>query len=276
LILTGYEPCGTGALSKEYVLHLFDFLRPAGEIPTAERQALVRLDAKLDDPEYKPEGDERKAGLDALRRLRELFDARREALVEAHGERETALQSQCLDNYLVRESYEYSRINSATKGRPETFNGRFEQMAANLKWLAEVRYPDQKIIAWSSTVHLARNLEKVSVEGNPDYFHGCRVMGEHIHEWFGRSVFTMGFVAYGGECGTPTEKFPVPTPKKGSFEELMRRYGAPLLLVPLRPRNPFGEPMLAAPLSYGRNTSAPWPEVLDALFYIQEMTASSR
>ena len=87
---------------------------------------------------------------------------------------------------------------------------------------------------------------------------------------------TIGFVAYEGTGGIFSTRFDIPEPEEGSFEDLMHRYGQPYLLVPLRPKNPFAEPMLAAPMAYGRNTLAPWPEVLDALFYIQEMTPSSR
>ena len=161
-------------------------------------------------------------------------------------------------------------------GEHGSVNLRDQQMAANLRWLAEERYPEAKIITWGATFHLAHNLKKVSIGGDADYYKNTRGMGESIHEWLGEKVFTIGFVAYEGEAGILSPKFTIPAPLEGSFEELMHRYGAPLLLVPLRPRNPFAEPMLAAPMAYGRNTLGPWPEVLDALFYIQEMTASSR
>jgi hypothetical protein len=99
-------------------------------------------------------------------------------------------------------------------------------------------------------------------------------MGQYLHEWYGESVFTIAFAALEGRAGRFSPTFELPEPREGSFEDLLGRYGHPLVLVPLRGESPFEQPMFCSPMSYDRSIEAPWPEVVDAIFYIQEMTAT--
>jgi hypothetical protein len=41
-------------------------------------------------------------------------------------------------------------------------------------------------------------------------------------------------------------------------------------------KSPFDKPLYCSPMSYNRTIRAEWPEVVDGIFYTQEMTASTR
>ena len=99
-------------------------------------------------------------------------------------------------------------------------------------------------------------------------------MGQYVHDWYGDKVYTVAFAAFEGEAGRFSPTFSLSEPKEGSFEELLHRYGRPLVFVPLRGGSPFESPLFCSPMSYSRAIRAPWPEVVDAIFYIQEMTAT--
>jgi erythromycin esterase len=147
-------------------------------------------------------------------------------------------------------------------------------MAKNLQWLADVRYPGRKILTWAATSHQAHNLTKVKMGGSSEQYERWKNMGQYVHEWYGTKVFTIGFAALEGRAGRFSPTFDIPEPKDGSFEDLLGRYGHPLVFVPLRGESPFQAPMHCSPMSYDRSIEAPWPEVLDAIFFTREMTAT--
>ena len=270
--LTGFDVRGSGTLASTFLPELYGFLDPV-EIPDAQKEALALIDAQLGG-EYAPKPAERQAGRSALQMLRVRFDKHRAALDEKHGKRETAFMSHCLDNYIAREAFEFS-MTTKNKGRHDSVNLRDQRMAANFRWLAEKRYPGQKIITWAATFHQAHNLKRVSIGGNANFYAETKGMGEYLHEWYGKQLFTIGFCAAEGHAGSFGRRFPLPEPKEGSFEDLLARYGEPFVIVPLRVPGPFSERMNAAPMAYGRDTHAPWPQVLDALFFIREMTPTT-
>jgi len=271
LRLSGFDTRGSGAAASEFFPDLCSFLLPAGEVTAADREALAAIDGKLNDSPYAPTPAEREAAHAALQRIRKLIDDNRAKLAEKHGEPETELFSHCVDNYLVREKFEFA-MTQEDKDLPG--NMRDEQMAKNLQWLADVRYPDKKILAWAATSHQAHNLTKVKIGGSSEQYERWKNMGQYVHDWYGEKVFTIGFAALEGKAGRFQPQFDLPEPKEGSFEDLLGRYGHPLVLVPLRGDSPFEAPMFCSPMSYDRSIEAPWPEVLDALFFTREMTAT--
>ncbi len=275
LRLTGFDTRGSGRLAGEFLIRLYDMLRPVGEISTDDRITLFRADARLNAGPYKPSLGEHDAAVAALGRVRELFDDSRPTLVAKHGERETAFWSHCLDNYVARERFEYAQgaPDSAQKhGRYGTTNMRDGRMAENFRWLAEERYPDKKIICWAATFHQAHNLTKVSVEGNDDFCRGCKAMGEYLHGWYGERVYTIGFAASEGQAGRFGRGFVLDEPAPGSFEDICARYGKTPLFVDLRRPGPFAKPCFCSLIGYGRSMEAVWPQVLDAILYTRVQT----
>ena len=275
LVLAGFDCRASGTLDKELLDDMAQFMAPAGESVSAEDlDALKRLDALIHDMDdgYAPPKKDLDAALAAWKRVRAAFDEHRAAITEKHGEESTELYSRVLDNWSRNEAFERSKTDDSM-GKHGSTNLRDGAMSDNLIWLAKTRYPDKKIITWGATFHLARALEQVSIDGDADTYVGCRNMGQGVHEEFGDQVFTVGFAAYGGEGGAFGKTFKISKPHKDSIEDVLYRYEKPLLIVDLRPEmGPFRERLKMAPMSYSRSMEAVWPEVIDAVFYIEEMT----
>ncbi|MDH3590506.1 MAG: erythromycin esterase family protein, partial [Planctomycetota bacterium] len=178
--------------------------------------------------------------------------------------------SHCIDSYALRERFEYSKNETEKMGQWGSVAMRDEQMAKNFRWLADERYPGQKIMTWAATFHQAHNLKLV--EAPRVNYADLRAMGEFLHEWYGDKLFTIGFCAYQGTGGVGARRFELGVPHADSIESLCHAFGRPFLFLPLRKKGPFDAVHFAAPMAYGRGMKGPWPQVLDALFFIDEMT----
>jgi len=271
LRLTGFDTRGSGRLATEFIKDIQDFLSPVGEISAKEKTIIDEINTKLDHDGYKPQEKLRKSAILILNKLRKIFDDNHEKLVENNSERVVGFYSQCLNNYIMREQFENSKNDP---DRTLSSNIRDEQMAKNLRWLADVYYPDKKIVCWAATSHLAHNLKKVTTGSGNDFYQKWKNMGQYIHEWYGDKVYTIGFAAYDGQKGSFKPTYTLEPPMDNSFEDIFHRYGEPLLFVDLRCKNPFKKPRYCSPMSYTRTMKGPWPEVIDGLFYTQTMTAS--
>ncbi len=234
--------------------------------------AVLRLETAMGGGDaYEPKAEDVAAGLAAWSRLRALFDEQRAAIEARHGTEEAAFLSRCLDNWKAREEVERSKADKSL-GKHGVINLRDAAMAENLLWLAEVRHPGRKIIAWGATFHFARGLEGVRMAGDPKYYAGCRNMGQIVHEALGDACYTIGFAAAGGRAGSFAWQSELDPPRDGSIEDTLQRFGAPYLFVDLRRGGPFQKPLRLAPMSYGRDILAAWPKVLDGIFFIETMT----
>lgn len=275
LVLAGFDCRRSGGLADGFADALASFLAPVAKEAAADAAALRKLETLLEQQgdAYAPPAADLEAGQAAWARLRKAIDENRAKLVESGGEAETEFVSHCLDNWRANEAFERSKADK-TLGRHGSVNLRDAQMAANLRWLADVRFPGRKIVTWGATFHLARGLGGVKADGRADLYEGCSNMGGAVDAAFGKACFTVGFAAYGGQWGIRGARNPVPVPKEGSAEDLMHRYGAPCLLVGLRGAKPgpFGKPLRMAPMGYDRGMEAVWPGVLDAVFFVDEMT----
>jgi erythromycin esterase len=67
-------------------------------------------------------------------------------------------------------------------------------MAENLMWLADVAYPDKKIIYWAHNGHIGTEIVSTDFFGNP-----VKMQGNYISERFGKEVYNIGIYAVGGE-----------------------------------------------------------------------------
>ncbi|MCU0725125.1 MAG: erythromycin esterase family protein [Planctomycetes bacterium] len=273
LLLAGFDLRGSGKLAADFPGRLVSFLGPPGTVEASDLAALSRLNALLEADPYLPPEEERAAGLAALDRLEALLAAGRDRLVATQGEAETAFFERCLGNFRRREAFEKAKTDPSF-GRWGASNLRDARMAENLAWLAEVRHPGKKIIVWAATMHQARALDEISIGGNAKFYDGCEGMGEAVAARFGRAVFTIGFLAHHGTAGTFAPRFRLEEPREDSFEDVFYRYGAPYLFLDLERAGPLDGPGYASPMSYDRGIRARWPKVLDAFFYVEEMSAT--
>ncbi len=251
LLLAGFDCRASGSLAGR----MWDEVSASKE----DLAPVRRLDALMEEQgdKYAPPEKDLAAGLAALERIRK-------------GTEDPFL-ARCLDNWKAREAFERSKSDRSLGPHGST-NLRDAAMAENLRWLAEVRHPGKKIVAWGATFHLARGLAGVKMEGNAKHYEGCRNMGQGVFEAFGKGVYTVGFAAHGGKAGSFTWKADLKPPKDGSVEDTLYRYAEPFLFVDLRREGPFAKALRMAPMSYSRDIEAAWPTVLDGVFYVEEMT----
>lgn len=99
----------------------------------------------------------------------------------------------------------------------KSINTRDQQMALNLKWLNEVKYPNEKIIVWAHNYHVSKN------SGNfPDKFlkHQVSMTSAFTADSVNRAqTYVIGFTSYQGKTGRMFEKiYKVQKPKPNSFE----------------------------------------------------------
>jgi len=155
------------------------------------------------------------------------------------------------------------------------------QMGRNLVWLANRIHPDRRIVVWAATVHIARNLERITTgdASLQEYYDRVTVMGDVVWEALGEQVYTLGFTAYDGAIGVgweaPTE---LEVPSRGSLEDLMNRAGLEVAIVDFRDPPEGGEwlrdRMVSRPLGYTEMT-ADWTQVLDGMMIIRHMTPNT-
>ena len=145
---------------------------------------------------------------------------------------------------------------------------RDEQMADNLLWFANERYPNRKIIVWAATGHAAR-IPSMADFGYPGYGGAAPSMGQHIGEAFGSKSYVIGVTSYrsaGGRIVVDQDSLP-------EFEELMAAAGFDYGLLDLRRAAANGSwaggEFPARPL--GHTTRAEiWSDALDALLFVRE------
>jgi erythromycin esterase-like protein len=238
LLLAGYDPQQSGELAKELPARLATFLGA---------------------PENASMPD-----------LKELLETRRAEFEQKHGKPEVAFWQRAIENDEVWKKLQ--KLDGT-----EYFNLRDEWMGKNLIWLAEERFKDEKIVVWAATRHIAHEMKSIRRRGKSQY-QDTKCMGEYVHEHFGDKSYTVGFAAHGGRGGRWFQaKWDLPPPDARSIEHTLLRYGKPLLFVDFRAKkdNPFNKPLKLSVLAYVRDYTARWAEVIDGLFYIEEMVPAA-
>jgi erythromycin esterase len=159
-------------------------------------------------------------------------------------------------------------------------NLRDRQMAENLVWLAEERYPGRKIIVWAATYHIVRNLSSIDVPAIPGLYDGLVPMGQIVAEALGNEMYTIGFTASDGMAGTIFEDpWPLNAPADGSLEDLLSQTSLDQLFVDYLGIKDDGawlrERIESWPLGY-MEMVADWTQIMDGVIYTRTMTPSTR
>ena len=115
---------------------------------------------------------------------------------------------------LVRENLQFGRSRENYWQRT---NARDERMALNLKWLAEVKYPGKKIIAWAANAHVSKFNSHYPEEFlNPRKTMGGVFTADSV---WATQTYILGFTSLTGTAGRiGTKKYDVPKPVSNSFE----------------------------------------------------------
>jgi erythromycin esterase-like protein len=178
-------------------------------------------------------------------------------------------------------SWRLGRWERGMKQDPALFSLRDRQMADNLRWLAS-RHPERKIVVWSLTVHVARDLDELDASDPAVRARLGRMsaLGDAVGETFGDAAYAIGVTAAVGRNATPyrapVELLP---PTRGSFEDLMARAGFGAAFVDLRRPGRGGDwlrrPLVAKPVTYVEMLGR-WPRHLDGLLFVREMQPAHR
>ncbi len=219
--------------------------------------------------------------------------ASRLAPAVAAGDREAAFWQQLLRSLgnhaettwrLARWDPETRFARGAPHVPPEIQNLRYRQLAENLLWLARERYPGKRMIVWSTTVHLARDLDRLTT-GEADTrerFDQFRVPGDFLAQEVGPRAYLLAFTAFSGHTGRALAgraPSPLLVPTRGSFEDLMGRTGLAAAIVDLRGASPGGDwlrsALIARPISH-KELLGIWHRHLDGLFFLRAMEPAHR
>jgi erythromycin esterase len=178
-------------------------------------------------------------------------------------------------------SWRLGRWERGAPQDPALFSLRDRQMADNLRWLA-ARHPERKIVVWSLTVHVARDLDALDASAPAVRARLGRMsaLGDAVADSFGDAAYALGVTAAVGRNATPF-RAPVEllAPTRGSFEDLMSRAGFGAAFVDLRRPGRGGDwlkrPLVAKPVTYVEMLGR-WPRHLDGLLFVREMQPAHR
>ena len=166
---------------------------------------------------------------------------------------------------------------------------RDRQMARNLTWLMRDRYPNRKFVVWAASLHNARNLRELEIEGNQttpfgltvqELYRQKRVMGDYLWEDLGKQVYSLVFTAFEGEFSVgAAHPRKLNQPSAGSLEDLLAQAALDNAIVDFRRLASGGDwlwgELTSRPLGYTEMT-ARWNTIVDGMMFIREMTPSTR
>ena len=152
----------------------------------------------------------------------------------------------------------------------EQNKARDEQMAANLDWLVNEKYKDEKIIVWAASGHIIKNVNAIM----KDHFKSmgtlfCAMPGNEAQ------TYVMGFTSATGTTGRLAggfKPYDLRRPDKDSFEKWLESadYGfVDLSAYQNNTTNP--EAFKLKGINHFWNGKLQWSRSYDGIFYIKEM-----
>jgi erythromycin esterase-like protein len=159
----------------------------------------------------------------------------------------------------------------------KSFNTRDRQMALNLKWITEIRYPNEKIIVWAHNFHVSKNsgnyrekFLKEPISMTSIFTADSIIMSK---------VYIIGFTSYQGTTGRLFQNnYPVQNPKRNSFENWIdKSYNYAFVDFktynrsnPIKSENFYLKGSLSGNL-FHKNFKTEWTKVFDGVFYLKNM-----
>lgn len=155
-------------------------------------------------------------------------------------------------------------------------NIRDQQMASNIKWLAEVKFPKQKIIVWAANAHVAKYAD-TSRKDRSMIAMGSYLIRDPIY--FG-NAYVIGFTSHEGEAGRLGFKtYAVRKSKPNGFENRINK-SYKYAFVDFKNYHKIfnGKPESFYMKGLAHNTAfeKDWSTVFDGIFFIREMYPCKR
>jgi erythromycin esterase len=166
--------------------------------------------------------------------------------------------------------------------REKSSSLRDEQMACNLVWLAQKRYPKRKIIVWAATFHLMRNQREIGMLPgmNKDLYMNIATMGHEAWKTLGKETYTLAFIAAEGEAGLPWRApWKLQPARNGSLEQLCETAGLENAFIDFRGLDASGDwlrqKLMSRPLGHS-DMLAVWPNHFDGVLFTRKMYPSTQ
>ncbi len=162
---------------------------------------------------------------------------------------------------------EYTARNAWGRG------GRDEGMAANLVWLAQEKYPGEKIIVWAHNYHIAKNTALIVGLDARKTFNDT-LLGEGTAERLA-GVCSLGFVSAEGwyhpeaYLGNLKRRDDLKTPPPASLEAHLHGAGLEHAFVNLHTLP--AEPFVMGSVGHDTFSEKRWAELYDGVFFIRAM-----
>lgn len=174
-----------------------------------------------------------------------------------------------IDN-LIQENLEYG----TKKDHKQSSNARDLQMANNLKWLVENKYPSDKIIVWAANAHVAKYADSSTTNLNDKII--------RMSSYFTRDSsllkksYIIGFTSYEGEAGRLGMKtFKIRKPKSDGFENWINK-NIDYAFVDFKKYSGDSEQFYLKGLGHNTFFKQDWTKIFDGIFYIKEMYPCER
>jgi erythromycin esterase-like protein len=158
-------------------------------------------------------------------------------------------------------------------------------MTESLVWLAQARYPDRKLIVWTSSLASLRSPRELFTPQGVAAGHERAILGTLARTTLGDIIYSIGFLAGSGSYGPlePTASTPIrplARPLPESWDGLFLSTGKPFAFLHLR-REPLTTenvwlylPRVARAIGY-QQALARWPNVYDAFFFTASMAPAT-
>ena len=153
---------------------------------------------------------------------------------------------------------------------------RDKQMASNLRWLCEYKYPNQKIIVWAANSHIVKSDSRLLKKkfAKPSSMGYIFTSDPVILD----KTYIIGFTGLQGETGriTSSRRYSIPKPEKNGIEswlaDKMVMYGFADFKA-FRKRNAAYNESFNMRYTNWISLKLPWHNIYDGVFYINDMTA---
>ena len=153
---------------------------------------------------------------------------------------------------------------------------RDKQMASNLRWLCDYKYPNEKIIVWAANSHIVKSNSRLLKKkfAKPSSMGYIFTSDPAIQD----KTYIIGFTGLQGETGriTSSGKYSIPKPEKNGIEswlaDKMVTYGFADFKA-FRKRNAADNESFDMRYTNWISVKLPWHNIYDGVFYINDMTA---
>jgi erythromycin esterase len=253
LIISGFDSQVYYQYSKKYLGSKLDSVLRALDLPITRRPEYSQIAAKIDSF---ASGQIKYSDKECMAYLTEM---RKEVSSRINANDFWLL---VIDN-LIQLNFEYQNIKNINDF------SRDSMMAVNLKWLAENKFKDEKIIVWAASYHIAK------------FIHGSKIkINSTMGDFFSMDSslvnrsYILGFTSFKGTTGFLNgKKYKVQKPKRDGFENWIdtafkfsfvdfKRYNR---------ENPMTADEFYLKGNEHYNMKRQWNKIFDGVFFIREM-----